>query len=168
MYSLDEIEYEVERLAAVIGASARALPTFGRSEDGARPHIEVDGSHYHYVVVERGEELRRETTSSLDELLYYVFEAVTFSMAMNYEAAHRVESQDCRRLIFRRQIELLSQLSPEWAETESRDHDRILREHPFDDLALVRATLCEQLRRQGISADEAWRAACERRPLPKM
>jgi hypothetical protein len=133
MKALPEIEAEVNRLAAKVSASGYVLPTYGRTQDGARPHIEVDSRGYHYVVVERGNELQRHTTHDLDELLYHVFESVTFSLASEYELANRVDGQDCRRLLFARQIELLSSLSPSWAVRESRNHERILQEHPFND-----------------------------------
>lgn len=133
MKNLSEIEAEVNRLAAKIGASGYILPTYGHTEDGARPHIESDARGYHYVVVERGQELRRDTTRDLDELLYQIFESVTFSLACEYELAHRVAGQDSRRLLFAWQIKLLSALSPSWAEREVRDHQRILQQHPFKD-----------------------------------
>ncbi|MDR3404347.1 MAG: Imm63 family immunity protein [Chthoniobacter sp.] len=133
MKALPEIEAEINRLAAKVGASGHVLPTYGRTEDGARPHIEADARGYHYVVVERGQELRRNTTPDLDDLLYHVFESVTFSLACDYELAHRVAGQDFRRVLFARQIELLSSLSPSWAGRESLDHQRILQQHPFVD-----------------------------------
>ena len=132
-YSLNQINSEIKRLAAQIGAPDHLLPTYGYSEDGARPHIEVDSRRYHYVVVERGQEISRVTTEDLDELLYHVFEGVTFTLACDYEVKHRVKNQDFRRLMFGRQIELLSILSPKWAEIEARDHKRILQQHPYDD-----------------------------------
>jgi len=140
MLTLSEIKTEVDRLAAQIGASGNILPTYGRSEDGARPHIEVDSRGYHYVVVERGQELARLTTNELDELLYNIFESMTFSLACKYELAHRIETQDCRRIIFQRQVELLSELSRRWGERESQRHKEILRRHPFDDNANIRAS----------------------------
>ncbi len=135
--TLSEIKAEVDRLAAHIGASGYVLPTYGRSEDGARPHIEVDSHDYHYVIVERGQELKRLTTNDLDELLFNVFESVTFSLACKCELAHRVESQDFRRILFQRQVELLSTLFPHWGERESQNHKQILRQHPFDDNASI-------------------------------
>lgn len=166
MLSLLAVQVEVDRLASIIGAAGDVLPTFGHSEDGARPHVEVDGRGFHYVVVERGEERRRITTQDLDELLYHVFEAITFSLACDFELAHRIEEQDCRRMLFAHQIELLSMLSSAWAQRESRDHDRILHDHPFDDVSHARVQLIVALRDQGRAADDALRMACERYPLP--
>ncbi len=43
MQTLAGIKSEVDRLAAMIGATGyHALPTFGHTEDYARQHIEVD------------------------------------------------------------------------------------------------------------------------------
>lgn len=132
-HSLNEIKAEVNRLAAQINAPNNLLPTYGYSDDGARPHIEIDSRGYHYVVVERGEELSRITTDDLDKLLYQVFEGVTFTLACNYELKYRVRNQDVRRLIFKHQIELLSILSAKWGELESQEHEKILRRHPYND-----------------------------------
>jgi hypothetical protein len=136
MHSLSEIKSEVDRLAKRVRAPESLLPTYGHTRDAAHPHIEVDEGGYHYVIVERGEELRRVTTDDLDQLLYFVFEGVTFSLACDYAARHRAVFavfQDFRRPLFRRQIELLSMISPAWAETESKEQERILKQHPFDD-----------------------------------
>jgi len=166
-YTLNEIKAEVNRLAAQINASADLLPTYGYSKDGARPHIEIDSRGYHYIVVERGQEMSRVTTDELDELLYHVFKNVTSYLAGKYESKHRIDSQDSRRLIFQHQLELLSLLSPKWSQIKAREHERILKQHPFDDLANIRAELAKNLRVQGLSREAAWKKACEKYPLPK-
>jgi hypothetical protein len=158
MKTLPQIKAEVDRRAAVIGASGHnSLPTYGQTRDFARPHIEVDSRGYHFVVMERGQEQSRFTTGDLDELLYRIFQSVTFSLACSYELAHRIESQDSRRLLFARQVELLSQLSPHWGERGADEHQRILREHPFDNQSAMRVRL---------SAQVGWQKACEQYPLP--
>ena len=158
MKSLAEIKSEADRRAALIGAAGHhALPTYGHTEDAARPHIEVDSRGYHFVVIERGQEQSRLTTGDLDDLLYCIFQSVTSDLAFSYELAHRVETQDCRRLAFKRQVELLAQLSPSWGERRSDEHQRVLREHPFDDQSAIRARL---------SAQVGWQRACEQYPLP--
>src|SRR5262245_31255070 len=131
MQSLSEIKAEVDRRAALIGAAGHhALPTYGHTEDLARPHVEVDSRGYHFVVVERGHEQERFTTCDLDALLFRIFKGVTHDLAFAYELANRVETQDCRRLGFRLQVELLAVLSPSWAERKAQEHERILRENP--------------------------------------
>ena len=166
MLTLSEIKSQVDSLASKIDASGFVLPTYGRTEDGARPHIESDSGGYHYVIVERGQELKRLTTLELDVLLAAIFSSVTSSLSYSYELAHRVEGQDCRRIAFQHQIDLLSALSPDWAERESKRHNEILLQHPFDDLSSTRARLCKDYRDQGQSPDVAWAKACEQYPLP--
>jgi hypothetical protein len=165
-YTLHEIKSEVNRLAAQIGAPTDVLPTYGYSIDGAHPHIGVDARDYHYVIMERGEELSRVTTAELDDLLYCIFNDVTFDLAGKYELKHRVENQDSRRLIFKHQVELLSRLSPKWGELKAQEHERILEQHPYDDQANLRADAAATLREQGFSAEAAWKMACEKYPLP--
>ena len=167
MPGLPEIENTVRILAARIGAPDHLLPTFGHSEDGARPHVEVDRAGLlHYAVVERGRDVERQIVAELDELLWHVFKHITFSMACEFELMHRVPLQDGRRLMFAKQVELLRVLSLDWADRQRRDHKKILARHPFDDAADERADLTADLRKAGRSDAEAWREACQRYPLP--
>jgi hypothetical protein len=132
--TLTEIKSRVKKLAEVIDAPAETLPTFGRSEQSGRPHIEVDSRGYHYVIGERGQELERHTASDIDELLYLIFQWITFELAIRYELDHRIHGQDVRRILFERQENLLSRLSPAWGERRKQEHEEILRKHPFNDL----------------------------------
>ncbi len=133
LLTLKEIETEVNRLAKIINAPQDGLPTYGFSRDFAYPHIEVDARGYHYVIVERGEELKRETTLDLQELLFLIFKDVTFSMATQYELKNRIKDKDCRRMYFIKQEELLGLLDPQWAVKQKEYHADILKIHPFND-----------------------------------
>ena len=105
--SLGGLRKAITHLAERIGAPNSLLPTFGNSLDGAHPHIEVDARGLHFVVVERGQELDRKTTSDPNQLAYWVFQSVTFSMASDFELKNRIKKQDCRRILFLKQEELL-------------------------------------------------------------
>ena len=131
--TLPEIESRVKKLAEAIVAPAETLPTFGRSQQNGRPHIEVDSGGYHYIIAERGQELERHTTSDIDELLYQIFQWITFELAVNYELGHRIEGQDIRRLLFEYQEHLLSQVSRAWGERRKQEHELILQKHPFQE-----------------------------------
>ena len=131
--TIDDVRAEVNKLASVIGAPLDQLPSYGTSLDFGAPHIEVDMKGYHWVVVERGVEFERETFLDLDGLLYVVFEYVTFSMANDYEVQHRVADDDSRRILFRRQLELLGQLNPGWARRRELDIQEILQRRPYMD-----------------------------------
>lgn len=129
----DDIDTAIREMAFKIDAPADLLPTYRISEDGALPHIVIDKTGlYHFVVVERGQELRHDTTGSLDEILYWVFDGVTFSMACSYELHHRIKNQDFRILLFHHQEELLARLSPQWKQRKIAEHQRILVDAPFD------------------------------------
>jgi hypothetical protein len=112
--TLAEIEAAVTETAARIQPTEYYLPTYGRSEGFGRPHVETSARDMSYVIVERGTELQRHTTTDLDMLLYWIFRDVTFSMAVDYEVAHRSEGQDFRILLFQHQLQLLQDLRPEW------------------------------------------------------
>ena len=133
--NLQEVQERVNQLAEVINAPSDVLPTFGFSEQIGRPHIEVDKIGYHYIVAERGNEIGHDRFTDIDDLLYKVFESITFEMSCRYELSHRIEEQDFRRIVFSHQVELLSQLSPKWANLEQGEHQRILKQCPFDDEA---------------------------------
>lgn len=130
---LRKLHVQVESLARQIQAPAHLLPTYGRSEDFARPHLEVNGNGLHFVVVERGQEQLRRTTQYPDELLYWVFEGVTFSMAGQYELQHRVPGPDFRRLLFQQQLLLLQQLNPTWTARRRQELADIVQQYPFED-----------------------------------
>src|SRR5579862_2808802 len=96
---LAELEERALALASKIGASSEALPRFGESNDSGTPYIDYDGL-YRFRVQERGVEHDHRLTVDENELMYWIFEAVTSGMAARYELAHRVPNQDFRRLLF--------------------------------------------------------------------
>jgi hypothetical protein len=165
---LAEIKTLVERLAEKINSPQQLLPIYGHSIDGAHPHVEVDTTGMlYYVIVERGQELKRNVAVDIDDLLYWIFADITFSMAVEFELKHRIEREDCRRQIFKQQEYLLGALSVKWQQSNIEKHQSILKSHPFDDLASVRATYSKQLRDNGMPGMEAWADACGKYPLPK-
>jgi hypothetical protein len=133
MKTLHEIEADVAARARRIGASRHDLPTYGVSHDGGQPHVEVDGALYCYVVVERGNELQRHSSASYDDLLYWIFRSVTHSMAFFWEMTNRVEDQDCRRIAFPKQIELMTRLDREMGKRLEKEIAEILQRAPYDD-----------------------------------
>jgi hypothetical protein len=164
--TLDDIKALVDTLSKKINAPLNLLPTYGHSIDGAHPHIEVDrNGQFYYVIVERGQELKRDPAVDTNDLLYRIFADVTFSMACDYEVKYRIESEDFRRQMFSKQEELLGILNEDWKIREQKEHQFILRSYPFDDNANIRASYCKQLRHNGISDPDAWTEACKKYPL---
>ena len=132
--TLSDIREQVETLSDRIDAPHTLRPTYGYSADGALPHIDIDDSgNFHFVVVERGRELERRTTAVLDELLFWIFDTITFSMACAFELKNRNTAQDFRRILFSKQEELLGCINVDWQETKRSHHMLTLAKHPFID-----------------------------------
>jgi len=164
-YSLDDIKKIVVELALKIHAPTNLLPSYGQQTWDAHPYIEVDNLGFmFYIISERGQEYERKITEIIDDLLYWIFANVTFSMASDFELKNRIEDRDCRRIMFDKQEELLGLLSDNWRQKENAEHKSILKNHPFDDLAGIRATYFGQLRQQGLSETEISKLAYEKYP----
>jgi hypothetical protein len=164
--SLDRLQTKVHQLASRLGAPPSTLPTVGHSEDGARPHIEVDGPLFHYIVVERGTEISRRTTADEDELLFFVFEDVTSLLATSHVMQTRAPGLDSRRQVFATQLQLLVVLSSEWAARAANRQASILSRAPFDDASDLRLKAYSEMTMAGRTPEDAWKAACEAHPLP--
>ena len=163
--TVTEIQNIVNQLAVKINAPSYLLPTFSSPIGDATPNIEVDNlGLYNYVISERGNEYERKLTSDLNDLLYWIFASVTFSMACDYELKNRIEDKDCRRIMFQKQEQLLGLLNKDWEEKEKKEHQNILNNNPFDDLAGLRATYCGELRTKGLSESEIDKLAYEKYP----
>ena len=129
--SLDEVMNLIYAIGGRIGLLKEKLACWA-SPSTEGPYISCDYS-YCWVVMERGAERERRRTNDLDELLYWVFEATTQGLALNYELHHRNPAEDFRRGMFRHQLDLLGQLDLAWRCRCEREIERILENHPFHD-----------------------------------
>ena len=126
---LDHVRRRVNKLARHISAPPDLLPTYGTSQDFARPHIEFAGGTYSYVVVERGMEFERRSTLDLDQLLEWIFSSVTASMAASFAAGQ----PRFREVMFRHQLDLLGRISSKWRDRCAKEIDDILKRAPLVD-----------------------------------
>jgi len=83
---------------------------------------------------ERGQELERRSSSDAQEILYRVFESVTFAMANAYELRNRRAGEDNRRQLFSVQLELFGKLSAAWRQRTRVRLDEVLSRNPFRDV----------------------------------
>ncbi|MFG6494773.1 Imm63 family immunity protein [Fictibacillus sp. UD] len=128
--SLESIKKVVDHYAKLINVHTYHL-TYGFSKDFAIPHIEVDETGYHYAIVERGVELKRLTTTDLNELLFAIFDGITYETALKYEVENRVENQDSRIISFKKQEELLGVINEKWRMKQELYHKEILKRSPY-------------------------------------
>ena len=131
--SLEEIEKFIFDTAKIINADPSLLPTFGIIDGSARPAIKVDHYGYHYIINERGEEYDHRITANIKDLLYLVFEHITFTMAIHHELKNRVKNQDCRRIAFTKQIELMNKIDGDFGVKLKQNIEEILKRNPYND-----------------------------------
>lgn len=123
---MDEIKEMVELLAEQIAAPIDYLPTYNYSEDFARPHIEMQGNEYHLLVIEKGQEIKRQRTYDIEELIYWIFDSVTFEMALRLEVLNRNEEEDFRIQLFKIQEDLIEKINPKYKNSLEVKHRKLL------------------------------------------
>ena len=108
-------------------------PLYTSPRHDGSPHVESTDDTLSYVVTERGTEFERRTTTSQDDLLYWLTSDLVFSLAGHYELNHRAPGQDSRRIMFAREIELLGRINFAWRERKEIEISGILARHPYRD-----------------------------------
>ena len=94
-------------------------------------YAEEDGYHYRYV--ERGVDVQHDIVKSVFEISYLVIKPLVFRMACDYERKHRIGTQDSRRAIFHKELQLLSVIGENYKKSAEAEIYEILRKHPFHD-----------------------------------
>ena len=151
----DYIKSSIKKLASIIEAPDKLIPTFGNSCD-SHPNIEVsDTGVLSYEIFERGKDIKRDYAIDLDHLLYIVFRDITSSMAIDFVSENSQPNIDSRRLQFQKQLELLAKLKKEWEQKEKEHQVRIAIQFPFDDYNGKREAYLRDLIRNGFLYNEA-------------
>jgi hypothetical protein len=132
LLTLPAIRKRVKTLAKAINAP-KELITISGCYKWDTEFIEIDECGYHYILTERGNEIRRRSTKNIEELLYWIFEEITFSMASDYELDNRKPNVDSRRLLFDKQLELMALIGHEFKIRLEKEFGLILKEVPFVD-----------------------------------
>ncbi|GEP52725.1 hypothetical protein FNO01nite_33970 [Flavobacterium noncentrifugens] len=160
-----EIKNAIYELAEKIDIPKNSFAYLWKSNEDAYPFVEIDAlGNIHFKVSERGKILEDKIAKNKDELLYWIFSGISFSIACEYELKNRIENQDCRRIIFEKQNEILDKLNSNWKEKRITSQLNILKNHPFDDLASIRATYSYELRKLGYSEVEINKLVYEKYP----
>ena len=131
--SLDEIQSVVYGFGEKISAPKSLLIVRSAPADDGCPYVEIKGDVFSYVSSERGRELYRKSTHSLDELLYWIMSRAARQMAMEYELENRLDGCDARRIYFSRFIYLLGEIRTEWGEAARQEVEGILKNSPYVD-----------------------------------
>jgi Immunity protein 63 len=127
----DDLRQRLETEMKKISNDLSLLPEINNSNDFAKPFIEIDGLGYNYVCRERGEEIFRKLPFDTDELLYEVFDNVTFELATKWEIKNRNENEDFRLRLFGKQVELMTTIKSDFGQKLNERLQRILKFGPL-------------------------------------
>ncbi|QHQ15459.1 hypothetical protein GMW39_06020 [Pectobacterium parmentieri] len=75
----------------------------------------------------------RKTTSSINELFYWIMSDFIYKVAFQYELENRVENIDGRRIAFNKVLALMGNISDEWRLMAQNEIDDILAKNPYTD-----------------------------------
>ena len=100
-------------------------------------HVEIVDGDLNYVITERGCELHRRVATSSDQLLYWLIDDVTASIAYKLRPSllFRLSRKDPRRHKFATHIKLLAKVRPEWADRKKEYYSEMLLRYPYRDKA---------------------------------
>ena len=128
--AIEQLQAEFRSICAAIGSPYKfhIVP-----QDDGSAHIEYASGSYSYVITERGIEYERRVTQIRHEILYWLTSDAVFTIACQFERNNRIPGQDVRRLIFAKELDLLSLVNPAWAERKNRELETILAKHPYVD-----------------------------------
>ncbi|HEY4875610.1 MAG TPA: Imm63 family immunity protein [Puia sp.] len=131
--NLNSIKEMIDAYAEKINATKNLLPTYGNWKE-YHPDVDIDeNGQLYYQIYERGQQLRNDFAYDEDDLCFRVFAGITYTMATEYALKNKVANQDFRRTWFAKQEELLGELNEKWKERQHKEHEAILRFHPFND-----------------------------------
>lgn len=131
--NIGELQQAVNLIGDKLGAPKSMLLVRENSPEDGTPHVEFKNDGFEYISSERGYEIFRKHTRSLDELLFWIISRVAFNMAVEYELHHRVTGKDSRRMIFEKYLSELSRINKEWEKKASDEIKAILITAPFVD-----------------------------------
>ncbi|WP_312105506.1 Imm63 family immunity protein [Pygmaiobacter massiliensis] len=134
---LEEVKQKIYSLCEKINldTNSHLLPLFSENSsvfsDGAS--IYVDNLKCHYIIMERGKINKQYESEKLDDIMYILFESITFSLASDYELEHRNEHEDSRKQLWEKQLELLAKIDIKFVDRCKREIDSILKIAPYRD-----------------------------------
>lgn len=148
--SLLRIKKKINELARKIDAPRKLRPSYGSFDyEMDSFFIEIDQKGVMRLIeTEKGQVHEVRRTRDLDELLYWIFTNITFSMAFKLAIEKPIGSMDRRKLIFQFQEELLAKLNPQWKEKIDAEYKVFLRNHPVDEIKGRGLDYYEVLRKQ--------------------
>jgi hypothetical protein len=133
--SLKEIKKKVDEIyQRVLPKTIVPYITYNFAIGDATPNIEVNEHGYCFVISERGVEIERRITQDIQELMYWIFEYVTYNIASKYAVYNPYPSNwKQRRIRWKNQLELLGRISQDFKEKCKLEIMETLKNAPLED-----------------------------------
>jgi succinate dehydrogenase flavin-adding protein (antitoxin of CptAB toxin-antitoxin module) len=134
--SIDEIKELVKQFAGKISLSKHIsyYVRYGSFIGDGIPCVQVDNTGYHYIYSERGKEFDRKTTQESNELLYWIFEDITFVLSSNsWKTSPHKKDWEQRRIIFVQQLHLMREIDISFEKRLKKEYNELVKRIPFDD-----------------------------------
>jgi hypothetical protein len=147
--ALFKIKRKIEQLQRVLNVPKKQRPSYGAFVyDVDSYFIEIDlKGVMRLIETEKGKVQEVRRTKELDELLYWIFTNITFTMACKKVMEEGPDRRNFRMHIFIKQEELLRTLYPHWRERRHEENNIILKNHPVDQIKENGPAYCEALRK---------------------
>ena len=137
MLKIEEIRTKVVEIGTQIGLDETSsyYPAFSEPDkifnEGAS--VYVTSTQYHYIIMERGNVVKHYKSEKIEDILYPLFENITFTLAVKYELKHRNTDEDWRKLMWQKQLALLEAIEIGFADIRRNEIAEILRISPYKD-----------------------------------
>lgn len=97
-------------------------------------YIYEKDSVYHYVSVgDRGGIDDEIEASNIEDILYKIYSAITFNEAVKFAMVNREKDRDWRRILFKKQLELLRCIGEIYYQKRKEELEIILLASPYKD-----------------------------------
>ncbi len=131
--TIAEIQRQVDEMILRAGFPTHSVNVCSAPYGDGTPYISFENDLYNYIYSERGYELSRKVTRSLNTLLYWIMSEFAYQIAYQYELEHRIKDRDGRRIAFPKFIEIMAYMNPAWESEARYEIQKILAEAPYDD-----------------------------------
>lgn len=116
-----------------VSEDSNLLPMFSKTKDvfneGASIYV---NDKYHYIVMERGRIYKHYESEVLDDILYPMFKDITSSLAQKFELKNRIEGEDFRKIMWKKQLELLGKINEKFVDMRKREIEEVLKIAPYN------------------------------------
>lgn len=97
-------------------------------------YIYEKDSVYHYVSVgDRGGVDDEIEASNIEDILYKIYSAITFNEAVKFAMVNREKDKDWRRILFKKQLELLRCIGEIYYQKRKEELEIIILSSPYKD-----------------------------------